>query len=68
MFGLKQTNHVWSWSAISKDGKTVATTVWADQVGRTNDPSLFVDTFNLPTINEMNFGRMLMAIVRELST
>ena len=48
MFGLKQTNHVWSWSAISKDGKTVATTVWADQVGRTNDPSLFVDTFNLP--------------------
>ena len=48
MFGLKQTNHVWSWSAISKDGKTVATTVWADQVGRTNDPSLFVDTFDLP--------------------
>ena len=48
MFGLKQTNHVWSWSAISQDGKTVATTVWADQVDRTSDASLFVDTFNLP--------------------
>ena len=48
MFGLKQTNHVWSWSAISEDGKTVATTVWADQVDRTSDASLFVDTFDLP--------------------
>ena len=48
MFGLKQTNQVWSWSAISEDGKTVATTVWADQVDRTSDASLFVDTFNLP--------------------
>lgn len=48
VFGLTQTNERWSWSAKSDDGKTVATTVWADQINRNSDIALFVDTFNLP--------------------
>ena len=47
-FGLTQTNERWSWSAKSDDGGHVATTVWADQINKNQDVTLFVDTFNLP--------------------
>ena len=56
MFGLKQTNHVWSWSA--RDQKTVAITVWADQAGNTIDPDLYVDTFHLPYKQRNELGGM----------
>lgn len=47
-FGLTQTNERWSWSAKSDDGGHVATTVWADQINKNQNATLFVDTFNLP--------------------
>lgn len=32
-YGTKARNHVWGWSAISEDGKTVALTIWEDEIG-----------------------------------
>ena len=46
-FGTKATNHVWGWSAVSEDQKTVAVTIWSDSVG----PDGVVDKFGHPELD-----------------
>ena len=55
-FGTKQTNVYQSWSAMSEDMRTVAVTIWKDQM-KFKDGKLIWDTFNLPENQSNNLWK-----------
>ena len=65
-FGTKQTNVYQSWSALSEDERTVAVTIWKDQL-KYKGRGPFGTHLIFQKINQIIFGRIRLVIENELN-